>query len=40
MSNLQRGVEAASLRPVIKAFEAIAEGENGAPVIDVTGAVS
>ena len=36
-SNLQRGVEAASLRPVIKAFEAIAEGENGAPVIDVTG---
>ena len=37
MSNLQRGVEAASLRPVIKAFEAIAEGENGAPVIDVTG---
>jgi Met-zincin/Domain of unknown function (DUF5117)/Domain of unknown function (DUF5118) len=37
MSNLQRGVEAASLRPVIKAFDAIAEGENGAPVIDVTG---
>jgi hypothetical protein len=37
MSSLQRGVEAASLRPVIKAFEAIAEGENGAPVIDVTG---
>ena len=37
MSNLQRGVEAASLRTVIKAFEAIAEGENGAPMIDVTG---
>ncbi len=37
MPSLQRGVEAASLRPVIKAFEAIAEGENGAPVIDVTG---
>jgi len=37
MPSLQRGVEAATLRPVIKAFDAIAEGENGAPVIDVTG---
>lgn len=37
MPNLQRGVEAATLRTVIKAFEAVAEGDHGAPVIDVTG---
>jgi hypothetical protein len=36
MPNLQRGVEAASLRTVIKTFDAVAEGERGAPVIDVT----
>jgi len=34
---LQRGVEAASVRPVVKAFEAVAEGKDGAPIIDVTG---
>lgn len=34
--NLQRGVEAASLRTVIKAFEVLEEGDNGAPIIDVT----
>jgi hypothetical protein len=35
-SNLQRGVEAASLRTVIKAFEAVGEGKDGAPIIEVT----
>jgi hypothetical protein len=37
MPSLQRGVEQASLRTVIRAFEAVAEGDGGAPVIDVTG---
>jgi Met-zincin/Domain of unknown function (DUF5117)/Domain of unknown function (DUF5118) len=37
MPNLQRGVEQASLRPVIRAFDAVAEGADGAPIIDVTG---
>ncbi len=36
-SNLQRGVESASLRPVIRAFDVIRDGKNGAPVIDITG---
>ncbi len=36
MSNLQRGVESASLRTVIKAFEIIMEGPDNAPVIDIT----
>ncbi|MEO8166196.1 MAG: DUF5117 domain-containing protein, partial [Betaproteobacteria bacterium] len=36
MSNLQRGVESASLRTVIKAFEIIMEGPDSAPVIDIT----
>jgi hypothetical protein len=35
-SNLQRGVEAASLRTVLRAFEVLREGEGGAPVIDIT----
>lgn len=35
--NLQRGVEAASLRTVIRAFDIITEGPDGAPVIDITG---
>src|SRR4051794_31032147 len=37
MPSLQRGVEQASLRTVIRAFDAVAEGADGAPVIDVTG---
>ncbi|MSQ58620.1 MAG: DUF5117 domain-containing protein [Betaproteobacteria bacterium] len=37
MANLQLGVEQASLRTVIKAFEAVSEGDDGAPIIDVTG---
>ena len=37
MSSLQRGVESASLRTVIKAFEIIMEGPDRAPVIDITG---
>lgn len=37
MENLQRGVEQASLRTVIKAFDSVAEGADGAPIIDVTG---
>ena len=37
MANLQRGVEDASLRTVIRAFDAVAEGTEGAPIIDVTG---
>ncbi len=36
-SNLQRGVEAASLRPALRAFEIIREGKGGAPIIDITG---
>ena len=36
-SNLQRGVESASLRTVIKAFDIIMEGPENAPVIDITG---
>ena len=35
--NLQRGVEAASLRTVIRVFDVIGEGSGGAPQIDVTG---
>jgi hypothetical protein len=34
--NLQRGVEAASLRTVIRVFDVIGEGPGGAPQIDVT----
>ena len=34
--NLQRGVEAASLRTVIRVFDIIGEGTGGAPQIDVT----
>jgi hypothetical protein len=34
--NLQRGVEAASLRTVIRVFDIIGEGPGGAPQIDVT----
>ena len=37
MTDLQRGVQAASLRTVIKAFEIIMEGPDKAPVIDITG---
>jgi hypothetical protein len=37
MANLQRGVEDASLRTVIRAFDAVAEGTDGNPIIDVTG---
>ncbi|MEO8631345.1 MAG: zinc-dependent metalloprotease, partial [Betaproteobacteria bacterium] len=37
MPSLQRGVEEASLRTVIRAFDAVAEGADGAPVIDMTG---
>jgi hypothetical protein len=36
-TNLQRGVEAASLRTVLRAFEIIREGKGGAPIIDITG---
>ena len=36
MSSLQRGVESASLRTVIKAFDIIMEGPDQAPVIDIT----
>ena len=36
-SNLQRGVESASLRTAIRAFDIIREGKDGAPIIDVTG---
>ena len=36
MSSLQRGVESASLRTVIKAFDIIMEGPAKAPVIDIT----
>ena len=35
MSSLQRGVESASLRTVIKAFEIITEGPDHAPIIDI-----
>jgi len=34
--NIQRGVEAASLRTVIRVFDIIGEGPTGAPQIDVT----
>lgn len=37
MPNLARGVEAASLNRVIKTFDAVDEGREGAPIIDVTG---
>lgn len=37
MPNLQRGVEAASLRTVLRAFEIAGEGDGGAPIIDITG---
>jgi len=37
MASLQRGVEDASLRTVLKAFDAVAEGNGGTPIIDVTG---
>jgi hypothetical protein len=36
MPNLQRGVESASLRSVIRAFDIITEGPDGAAVIDIT----
>ena len=36
-SNLQRGVEAASLRTALRAFDIIREGNGGAPIIDITG---
>jgi hypothetical protein len=36
-SNLQRGVEAASLRQALRAFDIIREGKGGAPIIDITG---
>ena len=36
-ANLQRGVEAASLRTVMRAFDIIREGKGGAPIIDITG---
>ena len=35
-ASLQRGVEAASLKTVIKTFEAVGEGKDGAPIIEVT----
>jgi hypothetical protein len=35
-SNLERGVEATSLHTVIKTFEAVGEGKDGAPIIEVT----
>jgi hypothetical protein len=34
--DLQRGAEAASLRTVLRAFDVIREGSDGAPVIDMT----
>src|SRR3954471_24580505 len=37
MNSLQRGIESASLRTVIKAFDIIMEGPGEAPVIDITG---
>jgi hypothetical protein len=36
-SSLQRGVEAASLRTALRAFDIIREGSGGAPIIDITG---
>ncbi|MGH8248091.1 MAG: DUF5117 domain-containing protein, partial [Gammaproteobacteria bacterium] len=36
MPNLQRGVESASLRTVIRAFDVVSEGPGGAPIIDIT----
>ena len=36
MTSLQRGVQSASLRTVIKAFDIIMEGPDKAPVIDIT----
>jgi len=36
-TSLQRGVEAASLRTVLRAFDVIREGKDGAPIIDITG---
>ena len=36
-TNLQRGVEAATLRTVIRTFDIVREGEGGAAVIDITG---
>ena len=36
MTSLQRGVESASLRTVIKAFDIITEGPDKAPIIDIT----
>ncbi|MFO1320190.1 MAG: zinc-dependent metalloprotease [Burkholderiales bacterium] len=37
MPNLQRAVEAAQLGTVVKTFDAVTLGKDGAPVIDVTG---
>lgn len=37
MPNLQRAVEAAQLGTVVKTFDAVTTGNDGAPVIDVTG---
>ncbi|HZP88043.1 MAG TPA: zinc-dependent metalloprotease [Burkholderiales bacterium] len=37
MPNLERGVQEASLSTVIKAFDAMEEGADGAPIINVTG---
>ncbi len=36
MTSLQRGVESASLRTVIKAFDIITEGPDKAPIVDIT----
>ncbi len=35
-SSIQRGVEAASLNTVLRTFDVIREGVNGAPIIDIT----
>ena len=38
--DLQRGAEAASLHTVLRGFDVIREGANGAPVIDITGVLT
>ncbi len=38
--DLQRGADAASLRTVLRAFDVLREGANGAPVIDITGVLT
>jgi hypothetical protein len=36
MPNLQRGVDSAQLRTLLKEFDVLSEGKDGAPIIDIT----